>query len=109
LVGRAAALKLLLTGEIIGAQEALRIGLVDEVVPPADLLHRGQALAQSILAMAPLAVAACLEAVQGGADLPLDHALAHEAALFGRLSATEDKREGTAAFLEKRPPTWTGR
>ena len=109
LIGRAAALKLLLTGAIIDAQEALRIGLVDEVVPPADLLARGQTLAQSILATAPLAVAAALEAVEQGADLPLDEALALEAALFGRLSATDDKREGTAAFLEKRPPTWSGR
>ena len=78
LVGTAAALKLILTGEMIGAAEALRIGLVDEVVPPADLLPRGQALAQSILAMAPLAVAACLEAVDADSyDFRLHPSLPH--------------------------------
>jgi enoyl-CoA hydratase len=109
LVGRAAALKLLLTGEIIGATEALRIGLVDEVVAPGDLLARGNSLAQAIVAMSPLGVAGCLEAVERGADLPLDEALAVEAAIFGRLCGTTDKREGTTAFLEKRPAAWTGR
>jgi enoyl-CoA hydratase len=109
LVGRAAALKLLLTGEIIGVAEAMRIGLVDEAVPAAGLLARGHALALAIVAMAPLAVAGCLEAVEQGADLPLDEALALEAAIFGRLSGSADKREGTAAFLEKRAPLWTGR
>ncbi len=109
LVGPSAALKLLLTGEMIDAQEALRIGLVDEVVPSAELLDRGRQLARSIIAMAPLAVAGCLEAVQKGADRSLDSALPVEARIFGRLSATRDKEEGTRAFLEKRPPVWTGR
>ena len=67
-----------------------------------------QDLAKKIAAQAPLAVQACLEAVHQGADLPLAKALALEAHLFGQLSATEDKKEGTAAFLAKRPPTWTG-
>ncbi|QHN04470.1 enoyl-CoA hydratase [Granulicella sp. WH15] len=109
LVGRAAALQLLLTGEIIGAAEALRIGLVSEVVPAGELPARGLALAQAIVAMAPLAVAGCLEAVERGEELPLDEALAVEAEIFGRLSGTEDKREGTAAFLEKRAAAWVGR
>jgi enoyl-CoA hydratase len=109
LVGQSAALKLLLTGETISAQEALRIGLVDEVVPPDSLLQRGHKLAQSILAMAPLAVAGCMEAVCKGADRSLDAALGIEASIFGRLSATADKSEGTKAFLEKRQPVWTGR
>jgi enoyl-CoA hydratase len=109
LVGRGAALKLLLTGEPISAAEALRIGLVDEVVPPAELLPRGHALAQSILANAPLAIAACLDAVERGAGLPLEQALMLEAQLFSQLSGTQDKKEGTSAFLEKRPPVWSGR
>jgi enoyl-CoA hydratase len=109
LVGQSAALKLLLTGEIISAEEALRIGLVDEVVPVDRLMERGRELARSIVAMAPLAVVGCLEAVHKGADRNLDSALRVESEIFGRLSATADKAEGTRAFLEKRPPTWTGR
>jgi enoyl-CoA hydratase len=117
LAGRGAALKIILTGELIDAAEALRIGLVDEVVPrgPNDssesgaLTARATALARQIAAMPPLAVAAAIESVDRGADLPLDHALAIEAAIFGRLCATEDKREGTRAFLEKRPAAWVGR
>jgi enoyl-CoA hydratase len=109
LVGPSAALKLLLTGEIIDAAEALRIGLVNEVVPPDRLLARGHQLAQLIAAQAPLAVAACLEGIYHGADLSLKNALEFEAQLFGQLCATADKAEGTRAFLEKRQPTWMGR
>jgi enoyl-CoA hydratase len=108
LVGRGAALKLLLTGEIIGAPEALRIGLVDEVVPCDALTARATELARQIAAMPPLAVAAAIDAVDRGADLPLDQALALEATIFGRLCGTADKREGTQAFLEKRPAQWSG-
>jgi len=108
LVGRGAALKLLLTGAIIDAREALRIGLVDEVVPAADLMARAEALALEIAANAPLAIAETLRAVDEGLDLPLDAALALEAAAFGRLCGTADKAEGTRAFLEKRPPVWKG-
>jgi enoyl-CoA hydratase len=102
---------MILTGAIIVAAEALRIGLVDEVVPgDADALTaRAQALAQLLATMPPLAVAAAIEAVDRGSGLPLDEGLALEAAIFGRLCATEDKREGTRAFLEKRLPTWVGR
>ena len=109
LVGKGAALKLLLTGEMIGAAEALRIGLVDEVVPAAELLPRAEALAGTIAGMAPVAVAQSLAAVHAGYDLPLDEALAYEAALFGLCCATEDKAEGTRAFLEKRAPVWRGK
>jgi enoyl-CoA hydratase len=111
LVGRGAALKMVLTGAIIDADEALRIGLVDEVVPGGaeELALRAQALAQLLASMPPLAIEAAIEAVDRGAGLPLDQALALEAAIFGRLCATEDKREGTRAFIEKRPPTWLGR
>jgi len=109
LVGRGAALKLLLTGEIIPAQEALRIGLVDEVVPAAELMQRAEALALAIAAQAPLAVAETLRVVDEGLDLPLDAALRLESEHFGRLCGTADKAEGTRAFLEKRAPVWKGR
>ena len=109
LVGKGAALKLLLTGEIIPASEALRIGLVDEVVPAADLMARAKALASTMASMAPVAIRQCIAAVHAGYDLPLEEALAHEAALFGLCCATEDKAEGTAAFLEKRAPVWKGK
>ena len=109
LVGEPAALKLLLTGEIIDAAEALRIGLVDEVVTSERLMERGEALAKSISAMAPLAVAGCLEAVQRGRDLPIAAATEVEAEIFGRLCSTADMVEGTKAFLEKRTPLWSGR
>jgi enoyl-CoA hydratase len=108
LVGRGAGLKLLLTGGIIGAEEALRIGLVDEVLPAAELMARAEALALEIAANAPLAVAETLRAVDEGLDLPLDLALLREAVRFGHLCATADKHEGTAAFLAKRPPVWKG-
>jgi enoyl-CoA hydratase len=108
LVGRGAGLKLLLTGAIIGAQEALRIGLVDEVVPAAELMVRAEALALEIAANAPLAIAETLKAVDDGLDLPLDLALLREAERFGHLCKTADKAEGTSAFLEKRSPVWKG-
>ncbi|HWW23271.1 MAG TPA: enoyl-CoA hydratase-related protein [Edaphobacter sp.] len=109
LVGEPAALKLLLTGEMIDAAEARRIGLVDEVVPAERLMERGEALAKSIVAMAPLAVAGCLEAVRRGRGLQIDAATDVEAEVFGRLCGTVDKAEGTKAFLEKRSPVWEGR
>ncbi len=109
LVGRGAALKLLLTGAVIDAQEALRIGLVDEVVPAAELMQRGEALAQEIAAQAPLAVADAIRVVDEGLDLSLDRALQLEADSFGKLCDTADKAEGTRAFLEKRRAEWKGR
>ncbi len=109
LVGPSAALRLVLTAEMIGAQEALRIGLVDEVVPAGELIERGLTLARKIVAQAPLAVAACIGAVNEGAGLDLDAALALEARLFGKLFGTEDQKEGAEAFLNKRAPVWKGR
>jgi enoyl-CoA hydratase len=112
LVGASRALRILLTGDLFGAEEALQLGLVDEVVPgagPEPLLQRGLQLAQSIASMPPLAVAGCLEAVRRGAQVPQQQGMEVEAEIFGRLCATEDKAEGTAAFLEKRTPAWTGR
>ena len=94
---------------MIPAAEALRIGLVDEVVPAERLLPRAAELAASIVAMAPLAVAATIEAVERGSDLEIEDAMKVEAEIFGRLAGTADKTEGTTAFLEKRPPRWTGR
>jgi len=109
LVGRGAALKLLLTGAVIPAAEALRIGLVDEVVPAAELMARAEALANEIAGVAPVAVRLTLEAVDRGLDLTLDGGLEWEALLFGKSCATEDKAEGTAAFLAKRAAEWRGR
>jgi enoyl-CoA hydratase len=108
LVGQPAALKLLLIGEMIGAAEALRIGLVDEVVPADQLIARGEELAKAIVGVAPLAVVGCLEAVQRGSELGIQAALAVEAEIFGRLCGSVDKAEGTSAFLEKRVPIWKG-
>jgi enoyl-CoA hydratase len=108
LVGRGAALKLLLTGETVTADEALRIGLVDEVVPAAELMQRAEALALSIAAQAPLAMAETLQVVDEGINLPLELGLQLEADRFGRLCGTADKAEGASAFLEKRTPAWKG-
>lgn len=108
LVGRGTALKLLLTGGLIDAHEALRIGLVDEVVPAAELMGRADALAQMIAANAPLAVAEALRVVEEGLSMPLDLALLHESERFGWLCGTADKAEGARAFLEKRAPEWKG-
>lgn len=109
LVGKGTALKLLLTGEMISAEEALRIGLVEEVVAPDQLLPRAEQVAKTIASMAPIAVAKCIEAVQAGYDLPLRQALDLEASLFGLCCGTEDRTEGTRAFLEKRSAIWKGR
>ena len=108
LVGTGRALQLLLTGETIDAAEAFRIGLVNAVVPPGELLTAAHALLLQMLANGSLALAHCIDAVHRGAALSLDEALALEAAQFALLSASADMREGTAAFLEKRPPRFTG-
>jgi enoyl-CoA hydratase len=109
IVGRSAALKLLLTGEIISAEEALRIGLIDEIVPPAQLMQRAGQLAAAIAANAPLAIEETVSAVNEILDWRGDQALLRESERFGRLCSTEDKAEGTRAFLEKRKPNWKGR
>ena len=109
LIGRGAALKMMLTGEMVTAAEALRLGLVEEVVPPDQLMPRARQLAESLAAIAPLAIAHCIAAVNEGVDQPLDRALAQEASHFALCCATADKDEGTAAFLAKRQPTWTGK
>ena len=102
LVGRGRALQLLLTGEMIDAQEAFRIGLVNRVVPAAELLPIANETMRAILANAPLAIANVHRGGESRHDAPLEDALTLEATAFGLLAATEDKREGTRAFLEKR-------
>ena len=107
LVGRGAALRMMLTATIVGAEEALRLGLVQEVVPAAELMPRSRAVAATIASMAPLAVEGVLEAVEHGGLI--EEGLLTEAHIFGRLCGTADKREGLTAFLEKRKPDWIGR
>lgn len=109
LVGKGPALQLLLTGEMITAQEAHRIGLVNEVLPAGELIARAEAIAAKIIANAPLAVQYCIEAVNHGYDLTLAEGLFLEATLFGVCCSTEDKNEGTRAFLEKRAPQFKGK
>ncbi len=109
LVGKGVAMQLVLTGDMISAQEALRVGLVNEVVAPAELIPRAEALARKIAANAPLAVQYAMEAVNKGMEMTLAEGLYLEATLFGVSCATEDKREGTTAFLEKRPPQFKGK
>ena len=98
----------LLTGKEVSAKEALRFGLVNHVVPAVELLARAEGLAREIAQLAPLAIRACLEAVNHGTQLPLAEGLALETKLFASLFDTDDVREGTSAFLEKRSPVFKG-
>ena len=109
LVGRGRALQLILSGEMINAQEAYRIGLVNEVVPASDLIPRAEAILKQIFANAPTAVKFSLEAVNKGLDTSQDEGLSLEASFFGLCAGTEDKKEGTSAFLEKREAHFQGR
>ncbi|HXG96835.1 MAG TPA: enoyl-CoA hydratase-related protein [Gemmatimonadales bacterium] len=109
LVGKGIALQLILTGEMIDAQEAYRIGLVNKVVPAADLLAESEKVLRGILAMGPLAVRLSMEAIDNGLEMTLDEGLLLEANHFGLLAASEDMKEGTTAFLEKRAARFQGR
>jgi enoyl-CoA hydratase len=109
LVGKGWALQLILSGEMISAQEAYRIGLVNEIVPAADLITRAEAILRKIASNAPIAVRFALEAANKGMDTSQGEGLLLEASYFGLCAATEDKKEGTAAFLEKRTPQFQGR
>lgn len=109
LLGTNRALRLMLTGETLGAEEALAIGLVDEVVPPEKLMERSMAFARSIAANPPLAVRAYKRLAQAAARLPLDAAIEYEAELFGPLWVSEDHEECVRAFFEKREPRLAGR
>jgi len=109
LVGKGLAMQMLLAGEMISAQEAHRIGLVNEVTAAAELILRAEAIAAKIIANAPLAVQYTLEAVNKGMEMTLSEGLYLEAVLFAVACATEDKKEGTAAFLEKRAAQFKGK
>jgi enoyl-CoA hydratase/carnithine racemase len=109
LVGKGLAMQMVLSGEMISAQEAHRMGLVNEVTPAAELVPRAEALAAKIIANAPLAVQYAMEAVNKGMEMTLAEGLFLEATLFGVCCSTEDKKEGTAAFLEKRAAQFKGK
>ncbi len=109
IVGKGVALQLILTGEMIDAQEAYRIGLVNKIVPSGDLLAESEKMMRGILAMGPLAIRLAMEAVDQGLEMTLDEGLLLEANHFGLLAATSDMKEGTTAFLEKRAAKFQGR
>jgi len=109
LCGKGVAHELCLSGEMISAEEALRIGLVNHIYEPAELLPAAEALAKKILANAPLAVKYAMEAIERGVEMPQEEGLFLEATLFGLSCATEDMREGTKAFLEKRKADFKGK
>jgi enoyl-CoA hydratase/carnithine racemase len=109
IVGQGRALSLLLTGELIDADEAYRIGLVTKVVPQEELQAAGSAVVEQLLRMGPIALQYVKRAVYEGAELDLDKGLSYEASLFGLCFATSDQTEGMKAFLEKRKPTFEGR
>jgi len=109
LLGKGKALELILTGDRIGAVEAERIGLVNKVVPPDQLMTTCDELARRIMSRGPLAVTAAIEAVMSGSEMPFEEGQFLEATLFGLLCATEDMKEGMAAFLEKRAADFRGR
>src|ERR1700742_4532947 len=109
LVGKGRALQLILSGGLISAQEAYRIGLVNEVVPAADLIARAESILNEIAANAPIAVTLALDATHRGLETSQSQGLALEASYFGICASTDDKQEGTAAFLEKRVPRFRGR
>jgi enoyl-CoA hydratase len=109
LCGKGVAHELCLTGEMISAEEALRIGLVNHVFEATELLPAAEAMAKKIIANAPLAVKYAMEAIERGFEMPQEEGLFLEATLFGLACATEDMREGTRAFLEKRPAKFVGK
>lgn len=109
LCGKGVAQELCLTGEMISAEEAQRIGLVNHIYEPAELLPAAESMAKKIIANAPVAVKYAMEAIERGMEVPQEEGLFLEATLFGLACATEDMREGTKAFLDKRPAKFSGR
>jgi enoyl-CoA hydratase len=108
LIGKSRALEIILTGDSISAQEAFRLGLVNQVVPIAELPGASEKLARKIIANAPLAVEFALQSVNRGSGLPIDQGQSLESTLFALCFSTKDKKEGTRAFLDKRRPNFTG-
>ncbi|MCX7975360.1 MAG: enoyl-CoA hydratase-related protein [Candidatus Aminicenantes bacterium] len=108
LIGKGRALEVILSGRMVTASEALSWGLVNRVVPTERLMEEAENLAKEIIKNGPLALGLAIEAINRGLDRPLEEALEIEAEIFGQVCATEDAREGTAAFLEKRPPRFRG-
>jgi enoyl-CoA hydratase len=109
LVGKGKAMEMILTGAPIAADEAQRIGLVTRVVPAADLMAEARKLAAQLARSAPIAMRYIINAVNSGVEMPFAEACQYEATLFGLVAATDDMREGTKAFLEKRKPEFKGR
>jgi enoyl-CoA hydratase len=109
LVGKTRAMEMVLTGAAISAQDALAVGLVNRVVPAASLMNEARALAMDLGTSAPIALRYAMEAINRGAEMPFSEACQLEAALFGMVTTTDDMREGTTAFLEKRKPDFKGR
>jgi enoyl-CoA hydratase len=109
LIGTGKAIEMMLTGAPVSAADAERIGLVNRVVPAASLMAEARKLAQTIAAQPAVSVRFILDAVNNGIEMGLDDACAYEATLFGLITATEDMKEGTTAFLEKRRPVFTGK
>ena len=109
LVGKGRALEILLTGDMVSAARAYEIGLVNKVVPAGELLAEAKKMATALASKAPLATRYILEAVNHGMEMPLADAQFLEGSLFGLVASTEDMKEGTTAFLEKRQPAWRGR
>jgi enoyl-CoA hydratase len=108
LVGKGVALDLILSGDMVGAADALRMGLVSRVLPAADLKAGAEKLARTILSRGPLALRQALAAVHQGLEMPQDQGLQFEAAVFGLLASSQDMKEGMSAFLEKRPAAFKG-
>lgn len=109
LVGRGKAIEMMLTGSPVSADEAMRVGLVNRVVPAADLTTEARKLAAQLASAAPVAMRYIINAVIKGSEMAFADACQHEAALFGLVASTDDMKEGTAAFLEKRKPTFKGK
>jgi len=109
LVGKGKAMEIILTGDMVDSNEALRIGLINKVVPKKDLMEEAKLIALKIMRNGPLAIKYAMEAINKGLDMPLQEGLSYEASLFGLVCSTDDKNEGTTAFIEKREAKFSGK